>query len=112
MTPEIASQFLGIEGLSKTGAGIWAIFFLVLGGAINRWITGLADRKRAETEGSTASDRLELEARTALYQHMQQQMATMQATIELLQQRVGQLEDERLLDKIHIATLESQLKGK
>jgi uncharacterized protein HemX len=107
------ANFLGIEGFSKGAAGIWILVVLALGGVIKSWISGLADRKRAETEGLTAAEKAELDARSALFVQMQQQMATMQATIDILQQRVAMLEDERLVDKIHIAALESQIaKGK
>ncbi len=45
--------FLGIEGFSKGAAGIWVLVILALGAIIRQWITGLADRQRAENEGVT-----------------------------------------------------------
>jgi hypothetical protein len=90
-----AANLLGIKGLTVGGAGIWVLVLLVViggtGRIINKWVTGMADRKRAANEGVT----VEVAANEALMNRMLAEMARMGTRIEKLEARVGELEADK-----------------
>lgn len=85
-------HFLGIQGLTIGGAGIWTLVVFAFAAIIRQWILGIADRKRAENEGMTAQDKAEHDARTLLFEQMQRQMERLEDEVKSLRQRVAGLE--------------------
>ncbi|MES2783011.1 MAG: hypothetical protein V4657_09460 [Pseudomonadota bacterium] len=88
------AHFLGINGLTIGGAGIWTLVVLALGAVLRQWIAGRADMKRAETESMNATDKVEQDAKTKLFDRMEAQMARMEGEIEGLRTRVAHLEEQ------------------
>lgn len=89
-----AANFLGIHGLTIGGAGIWTLVVLAAGAALRQWIAGRADMKRAETEGMSATEKLEQDAKMMLFEQMQKQMTRMESEIDGLKKRVVHLEEQ------------------
>lgn len=88
------AHFLGVNGLTIGGAGIWTLVVLALGAALRQWIAGIADRKRADNEGMSVTEKLEQDARTMVFDQMQKQMARMETEIDGLKKRVVHLEEQ------------------
>ena len=103
----IMDHFLGIDGLTIGGAGIWTLVVLALGAIIRQWIAGIADRKRAENEGMSAKEKAEQAAQILLFDQMQKQMTRMEAEIDALKKRVADLEET---ERNHLREI-AELKG-
>lgn len=113
----IMDHFLGIEGLTIGGAGIWTLVVLAFGAVLRQWVAGIADRKRAENEGMTAKEKAEQAAHIMLLEQMQKQFDMMQRQnermekeIDGLKKRVADLEETERKHLLEIAELKGMTK--
>ena len=103
----MSEHFLGIAGLTVGGAGVWVLVVLALGAALRQWIAGIADRKRAETEGMSAKELADTAAHNNLFEMMQRQMTRMEVEIKALTVRVAELER---IERDHLRVI-AELRG-
>lgn len=91
-------NLLGIAGLTPGGIGIWAIFGLALvslvGKLLSNWISGMADRRRADTEGQSAYEVAKAAASAQLFEQMQAQLGRLESEVARLNDRIADLESE------------------
>lgn len=84
-------QVLGIPGLTIGSAG-WTLAIFALGAIVQKWVVGIADRKRAENEGVAIKETAEEKARGQLFDQMIKTTDRLQDEVTLLRARVAELE--------------------
>lgn len=82
--PYVGEHLLGISGLTFGGLGVWGILAMLAAW----WIKGMADRRRADNEGTTAGSN----ATATLIKHLTAEVERLGNMVTIQSNRITELE--------------------